>query len=243
MGATNQPEDLYSWKREIDRQLRAIRDRVGNVSGWIGQGGLEIGDNGSLKMTSVGGVRIMFFGLDATGKQAMALRRDNGATIMFTYTAGGNQFWTLTDNRSVSVVSDDAVSGIGLARPWLPIQMHALFSMAANSIYSYRNLPASSIASSTLLWEGRLVMASHPKIEIDGVWGAASGANSSTYRLLVNSVQVGTWSETGLAVGTRGPFDISANIDIAEVPVELHVQASGTGQVAAQVLGCCQRQS
>lgn len=36
---------------------------------------------------------------------------------------------------------------------------------------------------------------------------------------------------------------ISANIDLAEVPVELTLQASGTGLVACQVLGCCQRQS
>lgn len=244
MAATNLPEDLGTWKRDIERQLRELRDRVGNVSGFVGEGGLQIGDGGSLKMVSVGGVQILFFGPDpVTGKQIIRIKRDNGADVFFTYYSGSNQFWALTDNRSVPVVSDDAFSGVGLARPWLPVDMHPLFDMAAGVPFGYRNLPVAQVTSATALWEGRLVMASHPKLEIDGVWGQASGANNSTYRLIVDGTQIGSWSETGLVADSRGPFDIAPWIDLAYVPIQVTVQASGTGNVACQVLGCAQRQS
>jgi hypothetical protein len=244
MAPTNLPEDEGSRMRRLERELKALRDRVGLSSATIRQGGLTLLDDAFLRVVDDNGVEIVYLGPDSQGRQIIRIRREGGSDVMWTgFTLAGNQFWRLTDRfNNRELFSDDTESG-GIARPWLPVPMYALYSMAASSTYGYMNIAAGSIASETVLWEGRIPLVSHPRLSVSGIWGQASGSNSATYKLKLNGTQVGTWSTGALENSEKGPFNIASYLDQTNVVAQLTVQASGTGQVGAQVFGCWLRQT
>jgi hypothetical protein len=93
-------------------------------------------------------------------------------------------------------------------------------------------------------WGGMTVVA-HPQIVVNGLFGAWTGTNTTTYQLRVDGVTVGSWTETA-AVGPiiRGPFDVSAHVGTTGFygdwnAVEIVVSAtSGTGTYLFQLYGC-----
>lgn len=231
---------------EMQTQIEELRAARGLEAASISSGGLRLLDDAFFKMMSGLGFQIVYIGpSDVTGKQIIELRRHNGSLVLRTAVnpANGEQYWAMYDRNGNILLSDDSQSGYGLANPWLSIPMYPLFSMAQNSVYQYMNLPVSSVTSETILWSGRIPQMHHGFIGIDGLWGAASGSNSSTYRLKLNGTQVGTWNQTGLAFTSKGPYDAKSFLNYQWVAVELTVQASGTGSVAAQVFGCACRGS
>lgn len=243
MGLVNQPQDLLTRVRDLERQVREAYKKSGLSSTHISKGGLTLSGDAYLKMIDDLDVEILYIGPDTNGKQTIRIRREGGSDIFYSaFTGGGAQFWKLTDRFNRQLVSDDPDAG-GLARPWLSVDLYPLFSMAASSVYAYMNLPVASVTSETVLWEGRLPLAAQPAIQVAGVWGQASGTNSATYRLKVGSTTVGTWSTGALENSAKGPYDIAAFLEQADVPVQLTVTASGTGNVAAHAAGCWTRQS
>jgi hypothetical protein len=243
VGSVNQRGNMLDRIKAMEAELKRLRAATGLSSATIRRGGLTLLDDAFLRVVDDTGVEIVYFGPDNEGRQILRIRREGGSDVMWTgFTSGGNQFWRLTDRTNRELISDDTESG-GIARPWLSVPLYARFSMAASSTYGYMNLAASSIASETVLWDGRIPLVSHPRLSISGIWGQASGSNSATYRLKVNGTQVGTWSTGALENGEHGPYNIGAWLDHTNAEVQLTVQASGTGQVAAQVYGCWLRQT
>lgn len=246
MGLVNQATNILDRVINLERGLDALRKMAGLTSAIISRGGLTLLNDSFIKMVSTAGYRIFFVGKDdVSGLQTFELRRDNGSLVMQLYATGGQQFWGLyaRSGSGIALVADDAVSGVGLARPWLSHPLYPLFSMAQNSVYSYLNLPVASVTAETTLWSGRIPSVTHPRVEVDGLWGQASGVNNSTYRLKINGTTVGTWNETGLTGARRGPFNVVPYIDNDFVGVDLTCVASGTGNVACQVYGLAQRQT
>jgi hypothetical protein len=243
MAATNQPQDQASTILALQRELRTLRDRVGNISAYIGQGGLTIGDSGALRMVDTNGVEIVYFGPDSQGRQVLRIRRDGGSTVLYTqFTSYGTQYWRLTDRFTRELFSDDTVSG-GMARPYLPVPLYPKFSMAASSTFSYMNLAVTSLVAETTLWEGRIALVSHPFLSVAGIWGAASGTNSTIYRVRVNGTEVGTWTSTALENASKGPFSITTWLGLQDVPVTITAIGTGTGLVACQPYHLTQRQT
>lgn len=244
MGLELFPGNILERLKALEKRVAEMYKKVGIASAIIRQGGLTLLDDAYLRMVDGDGTEILYFGPDELGRQIIRIRREGGADVLWTgFTGGGNQFWRLTDrfgNREL--VSDDTESG-GLARPWLSVPVSPLFSMAASSVFSYRNLPAASVASETTLWEGRIPLVSHPRLSVSGIWGQASGSNSTTYRLKLNGTTVGSWVSTTLENSAKGPYDIAAFLDQTNLPVTLTAQATGTGNVACQVYGLWMRQT
>lgn len=253
MGATNLPEDWGTWKRDIERQLREIRDRVGNVSGFIGQGGLQIGDGGSLKMTDAAGPppNVLFYiGPDPNNpaRQLLEIRRENGVLIMRTfYLPGGQVVWALHDRTGRLIFSDDGISGQGVAEPWIPVPMYprAFPNAFLDSTDTDLTLPASACSGGTV-WEGRIGKPSHPKLHLDMVCGRVTGVSGTpTYSLVVSGTTLDTWSATTYAPLTRGPLDITPYMGQIGTIIQVKISAAGTGtdRVALGMLGVWQRQS
>jgi hypothetical protein len=131
----------------------------------------------------------------------------------------------------------------GIAEPWLPVVMYPKFS-PPSGLYSYRARPVDGTERS--LWEGRIGYLSHPRIQVDGVWGPASGTNTTRYKLKMNGTIVGQWDVAGLSLNVQGPFDttVGAALRSTNVGIELTAQTlSGTGDYACQVWACYQRQT
>lgn len=244
MGLVNLPTNLVDRVVKLERGLEAVRKLAGLTSAIIRRGGLTLLEDSFIKVVDDTNTTIVYIGPDVDGKQIVRLRREGGSNVLYTYThINGQQFWALTDRGNRILASDDAATGVGLARPWLAVPMHKLFNGPAG-VHQYATVDAAAISTEKQLWEGRIPLVSHPRIELYGVWGQASGANNTTFRLLVNGTQVGTWSVNGaLQNTTQGPFDMTAFIEQPNVQVSLMARASGTGEVAAGLLGCWQRQS
>lgn len=243
MGLELQPGNLLNRLKQLERRVTEIYKKVGIASAVIRQGGLTLLDDAFFRMVDDNGVEIVYFGPDGSGRQIIRIRREGGSDVMWTgFTSAGNQFWRLTDRFNRELFSDDTENG-GIARPWLSVPLYPKFTVAASSVYSYMNLPVASVAAETTLWEGRIPMVTHPFMVVTGVFGQASGSNSSTYRLKLNGVTVGTWAETTIVNANRGPYNVAASLGLANVPVEVTAVAAGTGNIGCQIYSLYQRQT
>lgn len=245
MGQVNQPADLISQLADQQRQIDELRRAVGLSSATITKGGLTIKGGAFFQMDDALGNLVVYIGPDGSGNQIFQLWHPGGGTILSTQkdVASGRYFTAIRDYLGHIIFADDVQTG-GLAYPYLAVPMYQLFTVAASSIVAYSTVTPAAIASETSLWEGRIPLGSHPRIRVDGVWGQASGANNTTFRLYVAGTVVGTWTENGtLEVSNKGPFDISGVFGSESIPVQLKAVSSGTGLVAAQVFGCYLRQT
>jgi hypothetical protein len=242
-GQVNQPSNLLDRIKRLELQYQQLWKAIGLTSATIERGGLTLLNDAFLRMVDDHDNEIVYIGPDDQGKQIIRIRRESAATVLYTYTAvGGRQFWALTDNDGRIIVSDDAESGTGLARPWLQVPLYPKFVSASTPLYQYATIDAANLATEQQIWEGRVTV-SHPKITINGVWGQATGSNTTTYRLKVAGGQIGQWTVTGLDVSRRGPFDLTRLVGTDDTVIELTADSNGTGLVAAQVLACHLRQS
>lgn len=133
----------------------------------------------------------------------------------------------------------------GWAEPWLSVYMYPKFQQVNSGVFVYMTTPV-NVAEQTL-WEGRLGYVSHPYVHADLQGGAATGTNTTRYRLKINNVTAGTWDVVGaaffggavLALGVGGTVIGSKNVAITVTAQSL----SGSGTYACQVWGMHMRQS
>ncbi|MER5388382.1 hypothetical protein [Saccharopolyspora sp. NPDC002686] len=245
MGQVNQPSNLLDRIKRAEAELRRLWKSVGLASATISRGGLTLLQDAFLRMVDDNGTEILYMGPDTSGKQVLTIRREGGARLLFTQgnEAFGRDFWALTDAADRILVSDDAATGVGLARPWLPVPLYQKFvprtisthADGLGEVYSYSTIDASKITGESILWEGRASI-SHPWITVDGLWGPATGTPTVTYRLKVGGVTVAEWSS---ALGFRHvTADVSAQVGNDWTVVVITATASGAGVVACQPFGC-----
>lgn len=125
--------------------------------------------------------------------------------------------------------------------PQIPIVLYPLFQPdVALGTGGYAVVPVGTLVT----WEGR-IRVSHPKIEVDGIWGQASGTNTVRYDLKISGQSVGFWVVSGaLQVARKGPFNVNAFIGQDWAKIEITITSStGTGFVAFQLLGAYFRQT
>lgn len=226
--------------RALRAELEELRSARSGEAMSVGSGGIKITNDGYLQMVDDNGTQIMYFGPDPNGVQIARLRRENGSLMLYTGKAGSNNFWALTDNQNKIIMSDDASSGKGLARPWLPVHLMPTYmpNLPTAGVTGTWCIDSTQVVSETVLWEGRASV-SHPYIHIDGVWGHATGSGTVTYRLKLAGTTVGTWTATTGEVSRRGPYSVgtSAGTDWVQVTVTAE-QATGSGAVRCHIHGC-----
>lgn len=241
MGKVNRPSNLLDRIKRSERELQRLWKAVGLSSATIARGGLTLLRDSFLRMVDDNDTEIVYIGPDSDGKQAFRLRRESG-TLMFR-TAGssvfGRDWWEWTDSEGRGLVADDAETGVGLARPWIPVVMYRMFDdSSTDGTPGYSSIPVSELSGWTRLWEGTASIW-HPWIRVGGVWGAALGTNTTNYRLLVNGEEIGAWSEDrGAIVYNVDRFDVRHLVGTDWANIQLEASATGDGRVACQVL-CC----
>ncbi|ANZ35525.1 hypothetical protein BBK82_04955 [Lentzea guizhouensis] len=243
MAQTNRPTNVLDRIKHIEAELKRLRSSIGLSSATITRGGLTLLNDAFLRMVDTDETEIVYIGPDSQGRQIIRIRREGGGDVMWTgFSVAGNQFWRLTDRFNREIISDDTEVG-GIARPWLAIPLYPKFTMAASAVHSYMNLPVASVVTETTLWEGRIPMVTHPYMVVSGIFGQATGSNTSTYRLKVNGTTVGTWAETSVVNVNRGPFYVAASLSQSNVPVTITAEATGSGNIGCQVYSLYQRQT
>lgn len=236
MAYVDQPEDLISRIQRMENEIRDLRRLVGVKSGKISNAVLDLRDNSRLQIVDAGGDLIAKLGSlgysydDGAPQQGVELRFEDGSAALtvwnpFAHTTADRQYVALWNGGAV-IVSSDATSGFGLARPWLPIafQRADVASWASTTSAAYVALVESWTHQQHPWFEARI---------------AVSGNSGSTgdARILVDGVPIGdpvVFDGTNASVQVRsarlvGPFG-------AQRQVVLEVRRNtGAGTIFAKV--------
>lgn len=243
----NQPSNLIDRIIKLERELAAVRKKVGLSSAIISRGGLTLVDDSYITMTDSDGVQILYIGPSPAGDQIIRIRREGGAPVLYTYKAPNfdGQFWALTDATGRIIMSDSAEVGAGLARPWIPVALYPKFTThtyttdpGLGETFDYMDIDTARLSGETVLWEGRASV-SHPWVTIEGVWGRSVATPNVTYRLKFANTEVGSWNvNSGPTAGRQGRFSVKDFVGQDWVEVTVTASASGAGAIACQVLSC-----
>lgn len=249
MGVINQASNLIDRVVRVEKRVNDIWKKIGLTSATISKGGLTLLHSAFLRMVLSNDVEVVRIGertyTDGTVYQGIIFRRPDNTSVFSTIPIDQDPSkiaWALYDQQNRIVVSSDGATG-GLALPWIPIPMYPMFSMPGTSLYAYRTIDAANIQSETLLWEGCISKVLGPFLQINGVWGQASGSNQTTYSVHVGGNKIGEWTASSLDVSIVGPFPIHNYLGSSEITVQIKASATGTGVVACSVRSCTQRQT
>lgn len=161
--------DVDYFKREIaelKRRLKALETGRRAAATSVDTGDFTI-RKGALRLINAEGQTIMFIGafekfygqLDGFDwdQSAIRIQRANGNAVLEMRQVGNlsdMQYWGMYDNSGNIIVSDDAVSAQGLARPYIPYQMQQYTDFTTG--------PTTTSATMVPLWTAH-GMKQHPK--------------------------------------------------------------------------------
>lgn len=221
---------------EYDRQLRELAAARTLEAATVGAGGVTIKNGGTLRVLHEDGVtELLAVRRNGVGAYIVTMHRDDGSTAfeIQSLTPGPGQYWALFDRAHNVVVSDDAISGAGLARP------HLSWNMAPTS--ELLTIPAAQSTTSatfTAVWT-TYGEKQHPRLKIyvltrtdAATTGEIQIRDGSTGTVIVAPVVLPANDNSqrlleGQLDGTFG--------DIKNVDVEIR-RTGGAGTVAARLL-------
>jgi hypothetical protein len=241
MGQVNQPSNLIDQVIALRKEVAELRKRVGIGNATISGGTFTVRQDGAIRMVDGSGNLVLYFGPDDNGRQIIRIARDGGREVLYTYAiANGEQYWALTDRTNTIVVSDDAVSGSGMARPWIPVSFERV---------RFKDMPTVTNASFETVWEANFNR-SHPYIELYSVDGCDTGTTGAAQVVITDpttntATVVDSWTNgSGLGRAYRGPYPLPGETYVGPVRVAVQYRRTGgTGNVYAVIMDATQRQS
>lgn len=235
MGQINQPANLLDRVLRLERELAEVRKRTG-LGNAVSRGSFRFLDDAGNERIYFGP---LFYGPSQAGV-GFQFRRHNGPVVLSLEGSDpADQFIAIRDEQNNIIFSDDAASGQGLARPYIPIPF------VSHSVV----VPTDTTTSATFtgLLSARYKK-QHPKLYAQVLCRASDGTTSGEVRIIKVSgaVQIGGTGTIGLgAYGlvAIGPGDVPGG-HLEEM--ELEVQArrtAGAGTIGVRMFGCWAQQS
>lgn len=188
MGKVNQPSDTNSVIREHGRLIAELFKKVGLSSAVISRGGLTILNEGELVAVNEDDIETFKIGQVEFGEGSsygMRLNYEDGTRGIVFGGTPGQQVFALCDETGDYIVTNDAASGHGLARPYIPLR---IVPSSEAQVYGSSFYPSHTSGSFTRLWYG-FNPVFHPRVQI-GVATATVGGGTARWRLLINGTDV-----------------------------------------------------
>lgn len=189
MQVWSDPPTGEPWKRELEelkRQFLASRTAPTLESSSIGAGGLRVNggritiDGGSFRVVDENGTEIVYLGrFSSSGEIGWSFRYDDGRSLFNRQGAPGQQFWAFWDQSDNIVVSNDAATGVGLSRPWLPYHLIVTENAEQGASYMW---PSTTVSTAGTHLLGAVVPIQHPRIRI-GAKVLTDGGGTGHWRL------------------------------------------------------------
>jgi hypothetical protein len=236
MGKVNRPVSLLTTFRELERRVRLLERAPRLTSASIRGGALKV-------YNKLGTLQLLFGDSATNGDTEFVVWREDGTRALAVYNGGQGtgspQFASIWDRSGNIVLSDDTNSGVGHARPWIPLNITP--TMDFNQ--------ASSTTSGSFVELLRIsFFKQQPKISVL-VWGATDPATTATIQLwdADNTNALGS----NVSIGAGAAF-VNAQWDAISIPGgygafrTLSVRArvdSGAGSVKALPVYAYGRQS
>lgn len=221
---------------DLIRSQLEIQDRIGLLESTPRATSTSV-DTGHFRFKASNGVTMVDFGDQGPGLgRGYVFRRGEGGEPAFylgNNQATGTQFWALADNSANIIMSDDAQSSQGLARPYIPY-------MAVSAIDSAQSTLSVTTTSATFVkafeFHGPK---QHPRIDVQYLLNVPAGLTAqiqlvdTTSTALVIAGPVTASFGFGIA-GLVGPV-VGAHMDDIDVELQFRV-ASGAGTIGITVL-------
>jgi hypothetical protein len=222
--------------QEAKEQLR--RTLFGAV---ISRGGLVVQDNGEVSVRTEDGVEMFFLGQLFTGGtpyRGIWMKREDASFMFYNGISDDDPskvFFAWADRSNNILVSDDAESGVGLARPWIPMPTVPVLSTM---------IPTTSSGTYTSIYSTGWVLKQQPSCEVQALL-LSSGGGIGNAQFTIN----GTPAGSAIPIAS-GAFGWSALQQLTlpgplngYVRVELQVQRTNAAGTVGGVLVATQRQS
>lgn len=227
MGDAALPPDLMRMIRDLERRLREAIAGRRLESAEIGAGVVRV-TGGRIEILSEDLTALVaWLGTGPTGLRGWALHRHDGTPVFRLFPGGEDQFWELLDVAGNRLVSDDAVTGTGLARPYLPVHWRDV------SVPYKSTTSGSFSAIFDANWQVQ-----HPRIKVTLQVNVPAGTTGEwelrTAGGTVLATHQATQSEFFDLIGTA----VTAEVNVgSEVTLEVrHRRVSGAGTVETRLL-------
>jgi|GEM_PF-1873474 len=227
MSKTPTPDDLVKRILALEKQVAELSKRAGLGSSAITRGALTVRHPNGVDLFRAGG-----FYLSGDPVQGVLIRRADGSVAFwaFSYASGANGYIALVDQDNNIIVSDDLASGVGLARPWLPVPFRDAWTTPP---------PNTTSGTFTPMQEATYTQ-QHPRLLAHLLVRASDGSTAGEVRVTVDGVQVGEVRPVAAgehAYAWVGPFALPGDFsEFVNVAVEAR-RTAGSGTVGVRVVG------
>lgn len=245
MGTPNYPRDMATeWqklKRDVKNTFTSANTRPGTQS--IGTRvvdiftGLVLHAGAFFRALYSNETEAVLIGRhkDSLGNEVegLVIRRPNGSTVLWAFGTAdtGDAFWAMYDKNTNIIFSDDAASGTGIARPWLPYTF-----VRTNAILNPTDTTTSLVYVSHHTIEGYM---QHPRITITAY---IRGQNATTDVGQIQLMNPTTGNVLGTSITTANDFvTITAEHDEymfgAQFTYDIQIKkVSGSGNVGCTLI-------
>lgn len=233
-------ESMAKRIQKLERQKLALKTALNLENASIGAGGLRVNggditidDSGNLiirggefELIDPNGERIVFLGTLANGATGWTFRYDDGSPLFNRQGTPGQQLFAFWDPSGNIILSNDAETGMGLGRPWLPMPLPQ--PTAAGHWQSTTSGTFAAIGRSTGVVQ-------HPRMRAEFTAFAQAGTTGEV-RMTVHGQQMGDAVTVSDGAFEDGGFDeaVPEGVDFGDgVTVELQARVtSGGGAVS-----------
>lgn len=187
---------------ELKRQVRALKTALTLQSASIGAGGLSVVDEGEITVAG-GALRVTdtarqtgvaFLGSAPGGDPIWAFSFDDGEVAFGLGGTPGATYWAGRDNAGNQLVANDALSGHGLARPYLNIPMYPSSGTSVGTGGPF--WPEFTNTSYQEVWHG-FTSLWHPRIAISVDTSTSSGTVEWEVRFDGTTAGSGSGADSG----------------------------------------------
>jgi hypothetical protein len=194
-------------------------------------------DTGHWKVIASNGVTLADFGDQGPSfGRGWVFRRGEGGEAAFALggnQVSGRQFWRLIDNDANDIITDDAQSGQGLARPYIPY-------LAVRSVDTAQATLAMTTTSSTFVnayeFHGPK---QHPRIDVQYICNVPAGLTAEIQLVDTTSTSmvIAGPNSAGVGFGISSLIGQTVGTHMADINVVLQFRvASGAGTIGLTVI-------
>lgn len=224
--------DVMRRLRDLERLVRELHAGRRLEAASIGRGGISIQDGGALRVIDTDGTYLAWTGLLADGQRGTVLRRTGGELAFAVHGSGSDDvgFVGIYDRAGQYIVTDDAASGRGMARPYIPVPMGEVM------------VPTATTTSATFVdLAAGLMPVQHPVLYAYLLVRASDGSTAGEVQMTLDGIQVGDTlpvSVGAYAIAAIGPAPLPATYQYGSLQ-QVRVQArrtAGAGDIGVRVL-------
>ncbi|WP_026923286.1 hypothetical protein [Glycomyces arizonensis] len=195
--------DLQRRMAAVERELRNLTSGRRLEDASIGARGLRLLEGGSLTISGgslimhdeTGSVGLLYFGPNSAGQPTWVFSFDDGEVAGGLLGAPGSMHWSWLDRGGRELIGNDGLTGVGLARPYLPYRLVPSFEAEGVGEGAASLWPSTTSTSATKLMQG-LNPIWHPRVSI-GVATATIGDGNVEWRLDIDGVTAASGTGTG----------------------------------------------